>query len=62
MSSTKIFLDNTIQIERIIVPSRRAIIQPHLTAEGVRVISSTYLLDVAQASCLRTNCLLFIML
>ncbi|HIE30342.1 TPA: hypothetical protein EYP66_24040 [Candidatus Poribacteria bacterium] len=44
MSSTKIFLDNTIQIERIIVPSRRAIIQPHLTAEGTSVISSTYLL------------------
>jgi len=44
LSSTKIFLDNTIQIERIIVPSRRAIIQPHLTNENACVISSTYLL------------------
>ena len=44
MSSTKILLDNTIQIERIIVPSRRAIIQPKLINENVQVISSTYLL------------------
>ncbi|MBC8231945.1 hypothetical protein H8E77_20535 [bacterium] len=44
MSSTKIFLDNTIQIERIIVPSRGAIIQPHLTNKNACVISSTYLL------------------
>jgi len=44
LSNTKIFLDNTIQVERIIVPSRRAIIQPHLTDENTSVRSSTYLL------------------
>lgn len=44
MSSTTIFLDNTIQIERIFIPSRRVIIQKHLTAENTSVISSTYLL------------------
>jgi hypothetical protein len=44
LSSTKILLDNTIQIERIIAPSRRAIIQPHLINENACVISSTYIL------------------